>query len=108
MWGGFQALRGGGVWPGLGVSARGSREGFLRDLNALRLDASANSMFRGYCCRGIDLRSVLTGFRELNGVGTYLVGVAHIRLYASAGSLMYALQNTPRSCWTCGLWACCS
>ena len=27
---------------GSGMSARGSRGGFLRDLNALRLDASAN------------------------------------------------------------------
>ena len=32
-----------GGWPGRGVSARGSRGGFLRDLNALRLDASANN-----------------------------------------------------------------
>ena len=32
-------------WPGGGGVARRNRGGFLRDLNALRLDASANFVF---------------------------------------------------------------
>ena len=46
---GHPPWRGGGGGRGCGqacgVSARGSRGGFKRDLNALRLDASANSSF---------------------------------------------------------------
>ena len=67
-------MAGGGGGGQAKVSARGSRGGFLRDLNALRLDASANlssltatqeASVQGFTLSGLGLTSNVKGSQHL-------------------------------------------